>query len=138
VTALRDLFVAQAETREGPLRERIEAITRTYLASFAADDLDARLALFAPDAAFEDPVGTAAMIGHDALRAFYGSVGTMPTNARLLRLSVNGNEAAMLFEVTIFGGDAGDATVSVIETMEVGEDGLIRRLRAYWDRNSIT
>ena len=42
------------------------------------------------------------MVGHDALRTFYQQVGSLPAKAELLRLAVNGIEAAMMFEVSIY------------------------------------
>lgn len=135
---LKDVFIAQAASRETPLRSRIEATVQAYLASYAAGDVEARLRLFAPDATFEDPVGTPPMQGHAALRAFFDQIGGLATAARLLRLAINGREAAMLFEVTITAPDNDEATLTVIETMEVDDDGRFKRLRAYWDAGAIS
>jgi steroid delta-isomerase len=135
---LKDMFVAGAEQRETPLREKIEATVRAYLASYEAGDIEGRLQLFAPDASFEDPVGTPAMVGHAALREFFAQVGGLPTKGKLRHLSVNGHEAAMLFDITIFGEGYDKATVTVAETMVMDDEGRFKSLRAFWDRNSIS
>ena len=68
---LKDMFVEMAKGRETPAGDRIRDLVTRYLATFATGDIEARVALFAPDGSFEDPVGTPPMVGHDALRAFF-------------------------------------------------------------------
>ena len=51
--------------------EQMTAAVHGYVAAFDKGDPEAVVALFAPDATVEDPVGTEAKIGHAAIREFY-------------------------------------------------------------------
>ena len=101
---LKDMFVEMAKGRETPTGERIRELVLRYLATFATGDIEARIALFAPDASFEDPVGTPPMIGHDALRAFFSQSGGMKISAELERIAICGNEAAFAFRARLDAG----------------------------------
>ena len=68
---IRETMLSLAASRERPDRASIEELVRTYLRTLDTGDIEGRLALFAPDASFEDPVGTPAIVGHAALRAFW-------------------------------------------------------------------
>ena len=50
-------------------REMIESAIRTYLDAIAAMDANAFADAFASDGVSNDPVGTPAHVGHDAIRA---------------------------------------------------------------------
>ena len=54
---------------------KIRAV-ETYVAGYAAGDVDTILSIFAEDAVLEDPVGTPAHQGKAALRGFF-SVGSL-------------------------------------------------------------
>lgn len=134
---IRETLLAQAEAREGPRRAMIEQLVRSYLDSISRGDVEGRLALFAPDAIFEDPVGAAPMVGHEALRAFWTAGGGLEVRTRLELLAVAGEEAAYVFTAEVLGGADDRVNIRTIETMEVNENGLIARMRAYFDRNTM-
>jgi steroid delta-isomerase len=54
-----------------PGREHMERAARAYLASYLNGDLEGRAALFAPDAVFEDPVGTPPLRGMEQIMPFW-------------------------------------------------------------------
>jgi steroid delta-isomerase len=116
-----------------PTRDQIEKAVRQYVEAVGRQDLEATLALFAEDARQEDPVGTPANIGHDAIRAFFekayrGSYDTTLTGPLL----VTGDHAAVHFIITVQTG-AEPMVVRVVDLIRFDEDGLIAELRAVVD-----
>jgi len=134
---IRDGLLALAAAQESPRRGIIEQLARDYLDSFAGGDIEARLALFAPDAVFEDPVGAPPVVGHEGLRAFWAAAAGIKVQMRLEHIAVSGDEAAYVFSAQV--GEAPDqVTIRTVETIAVNADGLISRMRAYFDRNTMT
>ena len=85
--------------------EQMTAAVHGYVAAFDKGDPEAVVALFAPDATVEDPVGTDAKIGHAAIREFYTA--SMATGAKLqlegpIRLATD--YAAFAFRVELTNG----------------------------------
>ena len=121
-----------------PGEDRIRSVVRAYLASFASRDVEARAALFAANVRVEDPVGTAPIVGLDALRSFWAmSSGAFDVSATPKRIIVCGNEACVEFEAKLnAGGD--QATISCIETFKLSDAGLIVEMRAFFDRTCIS
>ena len=134
---LRDAFLAVAKSRETERDVATRQVVEAYLASFESGDVQGRLALFAVDARFEDPVGTPPIEGHDGLLVFWGQGTGMNISMKLERLSVNGPEAAFVFTATLSSAGAGEVVMRVIETMMLNEQGRISRMRAYFDVGSI-
>ena len=135
---LKDMFVEMAKGRETPASESVRELVVRYLATFATGDIEGRIALFAPDASFEDPVGTPPMVGHDALRAFFSQGSAMKISAELERIAICGNEAAFAFRARLDAGEGGQVTIHPFETLVVNDDGLIVQMRAYFDVGSIS
>jgi limonene-1,2-epoxide hydrolase len=133
---LRDIFLATyGSIKPKVSREHIEQTVRTYLASYAGNDIADRRALFAEDVIAEEPVGAVRIGGLDALTAFWkGSVdaGWRCTN-HLQRLVVNGDEALVHFRSDLSLAGEGAVTLEVFETLVFNEHGRIQRLRAYND-----
>jgi steroid delta-isomerase len=75
---------------------------RQYIEAVGRQDLDGTLALFAEDARQEDPVGSPAHVGRDAVRAFFerayrGTYTTTLTGPLL----VTGDHAAVHFTIEV-------------------------------------
>ncbi len=66
------------------------------------------VALFAPDATVEDPVGSDVRHGHDEIRDLYDRIEKQDRTVELVSLHVNGNEAAFLARLTVMAGDSHD------------------------------
>jgi steroid delta-isomerase len=116
-----------------PSREQIETAVRTYVDAVGRQDLDATVALFAPDARQEDPVGTPANVGHEAIRGFFERAfrGTFTTTLAG-PLLVTGDHAAVHFVITVPTG-ADPMLVRVVDLIRFDDDGLIADLRAVVD-----
>jgi len=121
-----------------PTREHIEKTVRLYVDAVGRQDLEATLALFAEDARQEDPVGTPANVGLDAIRGFFerayrGSFTTTLTGPLL----VTGDHAAVHFTIEVPTGSAGSGgdpmIVRVVDLIRFDGDGLIADLRAVVD-----
>jgi steroid delta-isomerase len=116
-----------------PTREHIESAVEQYVAAVGRQDLEATLALFAEDARQEDPIGTPANVGRDAIRGFFekafrGSFETTLTGPLL----VTGNHAAVHFTIEVPTG-AEPLVVRVVDLIRFDDDGLIADLRAVVD-----
>ncbi len=116
-----------------PTREQIESIVEQYVAAVGRQDLDATLAVFAEDARQEDPVGTPANVGRDAIRGFFekafrGTFSTTLTGPLL----VTGDHAAVHFTIEVPTG-SDPFLVRVVDLIRFDEDGLIAELRAVVD-----
>ena len=105
---------------------------QTYIAGYAAADVDTILSIFAEDAVVEDPVGTRALHGKEALRAFF-SVG-IEMGAKLHMtgdIRCAGNSAAFVFAVELeFGG--APKRIEVIDVFCFNDFGKVIEMRAYW------
>ncbi|WP_156839850.1 steroid Delta-isomerase [Novosphingobium aquimarinum] len=112
--------------------EKMQAAVHAYVAAFDKGDPDAVTAIFAPDATVEDPVGTPAHEGHDAIRAFYAE--SMKTGAKLKLegpVRIAGNHAAFAFSVAL-QVEGSDKTIDVIDTFKFNDDNQVIEMRAYF------
>ena len=140
---LREMFVETARQRHTEAASRAKAAGRAYLNSFATGDIDARVALFAADATFEDPIGSPPMQGHAALRAFWEGAAGMTVRMDLEHIAACANTCAMVFTATISipaagdGGESDGTSLRVVETLEVDDEGLIKTMRACFHEESI-
>jgi steroid delta-isomerase len=116
-----------------PSRDDIEKTVRQYVEAVGRQDLEATVALFAEDARQEDPVGSPANVGRDAIRTFFerayrGSYSTTLTGPLL----VTGDHAAVHFTITV-PTDGEPIVVRVVDLIRFDDDGLIAELRAVVD-----
>ena len=116
-----------------PTRDQIEKTVRQYVEAVGRQDLEGTLALFAEDARQEDPVGTPANVGRDAIRTFFERAfrGTFTTELTG-PLLVTGDHAAVHFVITVPTG-ADPMVVRVVDLIRFDDDGLIAELRAVVD-----
>ena len=117
--------------------EQAKAVIETYLSSLVSSDLDAVVALYAEDGSVEDPVGTSAHIGHDAIRAFYGASIESIVKADLLGpVRVAAAEAAFPFYIEIATAKGG-MRFEVIDTFAFNDAGKITHMRAFWSTDNM-
>ena len=135
---LRDIFREAARSRQTGHDDTIRRTVHAYLDSYEAGDIDARLALFAEDATFEDPVGTETISGRGGLKAFWAAGAQFKIRMDLEMISVNGSEAAILFVATLRDSQGDMVKLRVIETLVIDQQGRISRMRAYFDQESIS
>jgi len=116
-----------------PTREEIIATVEAYVGAVGRQDVEATLACFADDARQEDPVGTPANVGIEAIRTFFekafrGSFTTHLTGPVL----VTGDHAAFNFRIEV--PTAGDPLeVRVVDMARFDADARIADLRAVVD-----
>jgi len=132
------MFREAARSRQTGAEDATWQAVLAYLESYRTGDIEARLALFAKDASFEDPVGTDPIIGREALKTFWTAGAHFDIAMELQTLAVNGSEAAFLFVATLRAPQADAVTLRVIATLAVNKQGLISRMRAYFDSGSIS
>ena len=106
-----------------------------------ADDRDAWLALFAPDAIVEDPIGPSPMNesgeprrGVEAIGEFYDTVIAGGTVRFAIRHSFAcGNEVANVGTITVTFPGGARSVVEGVYTYRIDESGRLTALRAYWE-----
>jgi len=110
-----------------------------YLDSWRTNDAQARGALFAEDAVFEDPVGTAPIVGKEALFEFWKRTASVPIRFRPTRerLVICVNEAMVQFTLRIEVEGTPPCTVRILENFRLDDEGKIVQLRAFWDEASV-
>ena len=110
-----------------------------------AGDREAWLALFAPGAVVEDPIGPSPLDpdgkGHrspEAIAAFYDSViGPNEVRFRIERSHAAGDEVANVGTITSTMGDGTVVHTDLVITYRVDEDGKVLALRAYWELDKL-
>jgi len=115
--------------------EQINATIDAYVATFSAGDRSGYLALWAPDATVEDPVGSDVAVGADGIAAFWDGVRAMASEIELQRTGdariVAGEAAWPMRAVTVIGDMK--LSVEIIDVMSFDDEGQITSLRAFWD-----
>ena len=114
----------------------IRATVEAYCAAFTAGDQDAYVALFAPDAWIEDPVGTPRDEGHEAIAGVLRPVAarwpSRSSCARPDRCAWRSGECAFPMQARpVIGGDT--YVVDIIDVMTFDDAGKITTMRAFWD-----
>lgn len=111
-------------------------------AAVARGDRQGWLDLFAADAVVEDPVGPSMFDaqgrghhGHDGIGAFWD---TAIADVRLFHFTITdsfaaGDECANVGTITSVLGDGTRVDTDGVFVYRVGEDGLIRSMRAFWE-----
>ena len=100
------------------------------------------LALFAPDAVVEDPVGPSMFDpegkghhGHDGIRAFWEQAISPITSFHFLITDshANGNTCANIGTITTTFADGGVVDTDLVMVYTVHDDGRVASMRAYWE-----
>jgi steroid delta-isomerase len=111
--------------------EDIRSTVQRYLDLVATGTAEEIVALYAPDATLEDPVGKDPLVGHEAIHGFYASFVEMKKETKLITLRACGGHAAFHFEIVT---DAGEMKyrMAPLEVMTFDDAGLITSMRAFW------
>lgn len=123
-----------------PTTDEMKAAVQAYTEAHSAKDVDAVVALFAPDCVVADPVDRPEMVGRAAVREFFAGTHQMSEGFELritgpIRAVDRFAAVPLRAETTM-----GDATfaVDIIDLFTFGDDGLIAEMRAYWTASDIT
>jgi steroid delta-isomerase len=111
------------------------ATIETFLASYRVKDVTARIALFADDIWFDDPVGTPPILGKAAMNQYFVDTVAGGWDIDLVpqKIIVNGNEAASITEVTASVGGSAPMTTTIVQTFIFDDAGKIKTLRVFAD-----
>ncbi|MCP5204579.1 MAG: nuclear transport factor 2 family protein [Pseudomonadales bacterium] len=107
--------------------DKIRAVER-YVEAFEQSDIDIIRELYAADARVEDPVGSPAHDGLEAICTFYE--GALASGAKLALSGpprCAGNSVAFPFQVSMPG-----IRLDVIDVFEFDQQGRIASMKAYW------
>ncbi|MBZ5734563.1 nuclear transport factor 2 family protein [Nocardioides sp. TRM66260-LWL] len=111
--------------------EQIRAVVERYVALVATGPSSEIAALYAEDATLEDPVGSDALHGREAIRAFYATLDDLEQTTRLIESRITAGQAAFLFEVATHTPDA-TLVLAPIDVMTFDDDARITSMRAFW------
>jgi steroid delta-isomerase len=117
-----------------PTPEQVKAAAEAYITASNANNKQAVLAQFAPDAVWFDPVGQPPHVGADGIGAFFDQTRTRADRIemKLLDVIVCGTEAALVLEIHATIGDS-VMIMDCVETVEFDDQAKIARMKAYWD-----
>jgi steroid delta-isomerase len=113
-------------------QKKIAAVDR-YIEAFEKADMAIIKELYADNAVVEDPVGTDAHRGIDAICTFYE--GALASGAKLVPTGTPrcaGNAVAFPFQVTMPG-----MTIAVIDVFEFDEQEKVSSMKAYWGAENL-
>lgn len=121
-----------------PGQSSMRGTLEAYVARINAGDANGLVALFAPGATIEDPVGTRIKQGDEIRTWFADSVAfaTRITPVTPIRGSF-ANEAALIFDVEFTPPDSPRMRVRSLDVCTFDDAGLITSLRAYWGPDDI-
>jgi steroid delta-isomerase len=108
-------------------QEKVKIVNR-YIEGVSSQDMDAIREIFDEHATVEDPVGTDAHVGIDAVCKFYEgafNAGVKVESTGPVRCA--GNAAAFPFVARV-----PNMEIQVIDIFEFNENGKITSMRAYW------
>jgi steroid Delta-isomerase len=117
-----------------PTPEQVKAAAEAYITASNANNKQAVLAQFAPDAVWFDPVGQPPHVGADGIGAFFDQTRTLADRIemKLLDVIVCGTEAALVLEIHATIGES-VMIMDCVETVEFDDEAKIARMKAYWD-----
>ena len=123
---------------KGPTQEAMKATLQAYVERTNAGDAHGLVALFAPDAVIEDPVGSSPKSGADIAAWFAASVAF---DARITPIGPprgsHADEAALPFYVEFTPPDSPRLRIHSLDVCRFNAKGLITSLRAYWGPQDI-
>ena len=119
-----------------PTPAAIRATVESYIRSVAKGTTDEVLALYAPGATVEDPVGTDVRTTEASLREFYSMIEPLTQTGELLSLKIAGGNAAFLFRLTTHLGEQ-DLVMEVVDVMTFDDDARITGMKAYWSQEDM-
>ncbi len=121
-------------------REHVETAIRAFLSSYAAKDVDRRIALFADDIVFEDPVGAEPVRGKANLDAFFRATIASGWDIAMEsgKIIKSGNEALSFTNASWGVTGTEPARLTLIQNFAFDAAGKITRLRIFFDETTIS
>lgn len=109
-----------------------------YARRINAGDIDGVLDLFADDVVFEDPVGRPPMMGKDDLRRHLELAVECGTHETPGPPVTSMDDRFVVTPTTVTVRRPRPMTFSIVGIVELGEDGLGHRVRAFWGVTDVT
>ncbi|MFI1913611.1 nuclear transport factor 2 family protein [Nocardia sp. NPDC020380] len=106
-------------------------VAEQYVKLVGSGPTEQILSLYAEGAVVEDPIGSAARVGHDAIREMYATLENLERSTELHAVRSAGKHAAVSFTLVTKFGDK-QMTLSPIDIMEFDDEGKIVSMKAYW------
>ena len=126
-------------TSQIPPEATMKAALQAYVDRINAGDLEGVLALFAPGAVIEDPVGSPPKTGEDLPRWF---ADTMAFDTRITPVAPirgsHGNAALVVFDVAFTPPGGKRMRIRSADVCTFDAAGLITTLHGYWGPGDIT
>ena len=122
--------------------DQVRSVVLDYVAAWNTNNEGLLLSLYAEDAVFVDPVGSAEFHGHAGIRRFW--VRAHAGESRILapridQITICGDEAILRFTMVVREPATNRGLdLAVIDHLVLDEGGRIRTLRAFWDEACIT
>lgn len=99
-----------------------------YMEAVSTGNLDLIRDIYADNATVEDPVGTPAHSGIEAILRFYGAFKNLGVTTELTGpIRCAGNAAAFSFDAKV-----GPSRIEVIDVFEFNDEGKVVSMKAYW------
>ena len=117
-----------------PTPDQIRTTVTAYAQAMSSGDKQGWVALFAPDATVEDPVGAEVRTGHEQIGEFWDFVHTLSAEIAFEvhgPVRIAGSEAAFAGRAVSGAGDERLA-VDLVDVMAFDDEGRITSLRAFW------
>ncbi len=119
-----------------PTRDAIRDTVENYVRAVAKGTTEDVLALYAPGATVEDPVGTPARTTEAEIREFYSVIEPLDQAGEVITLKIAENNAAFLFRLVTHLGEQ-DMVMEVVDVMTFDDDAKITSMRAYWSQDDM-
>jgi steroid delta-isomerase len=113
----------------------IEAVVTEYFAAIRAMDVERCVAVFAPDAEQQDPVGAPPNFGHDAIRTFFTQIfsGFKLVDLTEDAVFASGNSAAVKWTGKGVARNGKSVEFEGVDVIDCIDSGKIVMVRAFWD-----
>jgi steroid delta-isomerase len=111
------------------------AAIETFLASYTVKDVATRIALFAEDISFEDPVGTPPIVGKKAMNDYFVATVASGWDIDLVpkKIMINGNEGVSITEATAGVGGHPPVTSIIVQIFIFDDRNKFKGLRVFMD-----
>ena len=121
------------------MTDPVNKVLMAYAQVWANDDRDGFLDLFAEGASLEDPVGSPAVVGKQALAEFWDRVHSlgMAYEVEVIRAVSCATQGALVFNV-ITRGPGVTMKVELVDIFEIDDAGKIASMRAFWDQSCMS
>ena len=112
-----------------------------YVKAWKTNDKALLMSILADDAVFCDPVGTPEFVGPEGIGRFWdfshtGTDRTLTPVLQEIRACANEGILRFVMQVRIPSANQG-LDLSIVEYVQIDDDGKIKSLRAFWDETSV-